>query len=75
MCMLAQAVLDTERTETASVNVELRNARAELDKLEKERRAAAPVTPAARTTTSYYATQTPTACPVRGTAVAGGTGR
>ncbi|OBZ67273.1 hypothetical protein A0H81_12834 [Grifola frondosa] len=39
--VLAQAVLDSERTETASLNAELRNARAELDRLEREKRLAA----------------------------------
>ncbi|KAL4268918.1 GLTSCR protein conserved domain-containing protein [Pleurotus pulmonarius] len=47
---LAQAVLDSERTETAWLNAELRTARGELDKIERERRAANP--PAPRT--SYY---------------------
>ncbi|KAG9221076.1 hypothetical protein CCMSSC00406_0005485 [Pleurotus cornucopiae] len=47
---LAQAVLDSERTETAWLNAELRTARGELDKIERERRAANPPPPR----TSYY---------------------
>ncbi|KAL0956552.1 hypothetical protein HGRIS_002689 [Hohenbuehelia grisea] len=47
---LVQAVIDSERTETAWVNSELRNARTELEKVERERRIA--TSAAART--SYY---------------------
>ncbi|KAH9948552.1 hypothetical protein B0H21DRAFT_732989 [Amylocystis lapponica] len=53
-CLLAQAVLETERTETASLNAELRSARAELDKVEREKRAAAPPQ-APRLAPNYYA--------------------
>ncbi|CCM01109.1 uncharacterized protein FIBRA_03157 [Fibroporia radiculosa] len=63
--ILAQAVLDGERTETANATTELRAARAELDKLEREKRAAAQAAnprPAsyyrtANTTPATYATQ------------------
>ncbi|KAI0704989.1 hypothetical protein C8T65DRAFT_653335 [Cerioporus squamosus] len=71
--VLAQAVLEAERAETAALNAELKAARAELDKIEREKRAAAPPpstpapkpTPTVRTSnaSSYYsssATSTPT---------------
>ncbi|OCH92282.1 hypothetical protein OBBRIDRAFT_833513 [Obba rivulosa] len=60
--VLAHALLETERTETTMLNTELRNARSELDRLERERKAAAPpstpttpATPARPTAPSYYA--------------------
>ncbi|KAI0058088.1 hypothetical protein BV25DRAFT_1313731 [Artomyces pyxidatus] len=49
--LLAQAVLEGERTETATVTAELRTARAELDRIDREKRVAAmPPRPA------YYST-------------------
>ena len=51
---LVQAVLDADRKETSSLTSQLRNARAELDKIEREKRLA---TLAARPT---YATHQPT---------------
>ncbi|EJF65400.1 hypothetical protein DICSQDRAFT_99206 [Dichomitus squalens LYAD-421 SS1] len=47
--VIAQAVMEVERAENAALNAELRSARAELDKIEREKRAAAPPTPAAST--------------------------
>ncbi|TFK90586.1 hypothetical protein K466DRAFT_543279 [Polyporus arcularius HHB13444] len=71
--VLAQAVLEAERAETAALSAELKAARAELDKIEREKRAAAPPpstpapkpTPTVRTSnaSSYYSpstTSTPT---------------
>ncbi|TFY58516.1 hypothetical protein EVJ58_g6366 [Rhodofomes roseus] len=54
--VLAQAVLEAEGAETTTVNTELRAARAELDKLERERRAAArpPPPPTTPRQTPYY---------------------
>ncbi|RPD74198.1 hypothetical protein L226DRAFT_464222 [Lentinus tigrinus ALCF2SS1-7] len=69
--VLAQAVLEVERAETAALNAELKAARAELDKIEREKRAAAPPpstpapkpTPTVRTSnaSNYYSSSaTPT---------------
>lgn len=56
--VLAQAVLEAARTENASLNTELRNARAELDRIDREKRLAAmPARPSYSTTahqTQYY---------------------
>ncbi|PCH43652.1 TPR-like protein [Wolfiporia cocos MD-104 SS10] len=52
---MAQVVLDAERTETANINVELRTARAELEKIEREKRATAPPV-ASRPAVPYYPT-------------------
>lgn len=63
--VLAQAVLEAERAETAAVNAELRAARSELEKIERERRASAPA-PAPPTTprpTTYYPTAASTPSP------------
>ncbi|KAH9892494.1 hypothetical protein C8Q73DRAFT_648680 [Cubamyces lactineus] len=49
---LAQAVLEIERADTAALQQELRAARQELDKIEREKRLAAPPPPAAPTTAS-----------------------
>ncbi|KAI0645602.1 hypothetical protein C8Q79DRAFT_1070955 [Trametes meyenii] len=81
--ILAQAVLEVERAETATLQQELRAARQELDKLEREKRLAAPPppapTPAASTpsrptmnvrTANYYnpsAASTPTQTPTTAT--------
>ncbi|PIL36103.1 hypothetical protein GSI_01763 [Ganoderma sinense ZZ0214-1] len=69
--VIAQAVLEIERAENATLTAELRSARAELDKLEREKRAAAtPPTSAASTparptptvrtasTSNYYSSST-----------------
>ncbi|KAI8993105.1 hypothetical protein BD414DRAFT_412277 [Trametes punicea] len=50
-CFLAQAVLEVERADTAALQQELRAARQELDKIEREKRLAAPP-PAATATAS-----------------------
>ncbi|KZT11024.1 TPR-like protein [Laetiporus sulphureus 93-53] len=58
---LAQAILETEREETINVNAELRQARAQLEKLQREKRAAEAPVPQPRPPASYYAApSTPT---------------
>ncbi|EMD37382.1 hypothetical protein CERSUDRAFT_94394 [Gelatoporia subvermispora B] len=59
---LSSAILESERTESTMLNTELRNARSELDKLEREKKASAPpptpstpATPARPTPPAYYA--------------------
>ncbi|KAI0329726.1 hypothetical protein GY45DRAFT_1435254 [Cubamyces sp. BRFM 1775] len=49
---LAQAVLEIERADTAALQQELRAARQELDKIEREKRLAAPPPPATPSTAS-----------------------
>ncbi|EPT05038.1 hypothetical protein FOMPIDRAFT_1112440 [Fomitopsis schrenkii] len=63
--VLAQAVLEAERAETAAVNAELRAARSELEKIGRERRATAPPpTPqAAPRPTTFYPTAASTPSP------------
>ncbi|KAI0374125.1 hypothetical protein BV20DRAFT_962102 [Pilatotrama ljubarskyi] len=78
--VLAQAVLEVERAETAALQQELRAARQELDKIEREKRLAAPPppppAPAAQRptmnvrTANYYnpsAASTPTQTPTNAT--------
>ncbi|KAL1939897.1 hypothetical protein VTO73DRAFT_9597 [Trametes versicolor] len=80
--ILAQAVLEVERADTTALQQELRSARQELDKLEREKRLAAPPppvpTPAAAAsrptmsvrTANYYnpsATSTPSQTPTTAT--------
>ncbi|OSX66337.1 hypothetical protein POSPLADRAFT_1133350, partial [Postia placenta MAD-698-R-SB12] len=57
---LEQSLLEDERQETVATQAELRTARTELEKLERERRAAAPPTPAPRQTRPYYSVSTTT---------------
>ncbi|KAL4246022.1 hypothetical protein ABKN59_008838 [Abortiporus biennis] len=52
--VLAQAVLEADRFETANMNAEVRLTRQELDRVEREKRAAAPPAPTQTARSSYY---------------------
>lgn len=59
--VLAQSILEVERSETAAVSSDLRNARNELDAIQREKRAASTATSAHPTITTFrptYYTQT-----------------
>ncbi|KAH7888746.1 hypothetical protein F5I97DRAFT_744870 [Phlebopus sp. FC_14] len=52
--VLAQAILDVERSETAAINAELRSARNELDAIQREKRASAAAQPTVTTFRPTY---------------------
>ncbi|KAG9316571.1 hypothetical protein JVU11DRAFT_2624 [Chiua virens] len=59
--VLAQSILEFERSETATVSSELRNARSELDALQREKRATSAATSAHPTVTTFRPTYYPQA--------------